>query len=264
MTDARTPLDAAHAAMEAAPEDDAARLRFYERLSDGELFLLLEEESDGETLTPRVFELEAGPMVLAFDLEERLAEFSGGISAYAALPGRVIAAKLAGQGIGLGVNLGVAPSSMLLPPEALDWLADTLANDPAEAEARPEEFLPPGGLPETLLTALDAKLARAGGLARAAFLCGVRYEGGRRGHVLAFVGAVEAAEGALARAVAEALTFSGVEAGELDVTFLPEGGAAERMMSRVALRFDLPEPARPEPRAPAAPGSDPDRPPILR
>ena len=36
-----TPLDAAHAAMEAAPEDDAARLRFYERLADSELFLLL-------------------------------------------------------------------------------------------------------------------------------------------------------------------------------------------------------------------------------
>ena len=39
-----TPLDLAHAATEAAPQDDAARLRFYERLADGELFLLLEAE----------------------------------------------------------------------------------------------------------------------------------------------------------------------------------------------------------------------------
>ena len=37
-----TPLDIAHGAMEAAPNDDAIRLAFYERLGDGELFLLLE------------------------------------------------------------------------------------------------------------------------------------------------------------------------------------------------------------------------------
>ena len=42
-----TPLDMAHALMDAAPEDDAARLRFYERVADGELFLLLETEVEG-------------------------------------------------------------------------------------------------------------------------------------------------------------------------------------------------------------------------
>ncbi len=36
----QTPLDRAHAAMEAMPQDDAARLRFFERLADVELFLL--------------------------------------------------------------------------------------------------------------------------------------------------------------------------------------------------------------------------------
>ena len=36
-----TPLDTAHDAMQAAPEDDRARLRFYERLADSELFLML-------------------------------------------------------------------------------------------------------------------------------------------------------------------------------------------------------------------------------
>ncbi|MEO1789403.1 MAG: SseB family protein, partial [Pseudomonadota bacterium] len=50
MTD--TPLDIAHVAMEAAPEDDAARLRFYERLVDAELVLLLAEDADGERVTP--------------------------------------------------------------------------------------------------------------------------------------------------------------------------------------------------------------------
>ena len=150
-----TPLDLAYEAMAAAAEgDDAPRLRFYERLADGEMVLLLEAEAEGENLTPRVFDLEDGPVVLIFDTEERLGAFTGIAAPYAALPGRVIAQLLAGQGIGLGINLGVAPSSMLLPPFAVDWLAETLAHGPEEAEARPERFDPPKGLPERLVEGL--------------------------------------------------------------------------------------------------------------
>lgn len=262
MSDVVTLLDAAHAAVSADPDNDALRLRFYERLADGEMVLLLEREAVGEMLEPRVFDLEGGPVVLVFDREERLAEFSGGIAPYAALPGRVIAGMLKGQGIGLGVNLGVAPSSMLLPAEAMDWLALALEAGPEEAEARPERFFAPKGLPEGLVTGLDAKLAKAGGLAAAAVLAGVEYQGGRRGHMLAFLGAVPGAEAALARAVSEALVFSGLEAGELDVAFLAEADAAAGAMLRVGLRFDLPLPDLPE--MPAAPGLDPSRPPKLR
>ena len=246
----------------AADEDN--RLQFYERLADGEMFVLLEEEAEGENLSPRVFPLQDGPVVLVFDLEERLAEFAGGIAPYAALPGRVIAQQLAGQGVGLGINLGVAPSAMVLPPEAVDWLATMLLAGPEEVEALPETFHAPKGLPERLVAGLDAKLARAGGLAGAALLAGVTYRGGRRGHMLAFVDAVEGAQDALARAAAEALAFSGVEAGEMDVAFLAGDDPTTAAMARVALRFDLPEPVRAEPAAPAAPGSDPAKPPKLR
>ncbi len=62
-----TPLDDAFAAMEAAPQDDAARLRFYERLADSELFLLLKKEAEGEVLDPEVFELTDASFVLVFD-----------------------------------------------------------------------------------------------------------------------------------------------------------------------------------------------------
>ena len=87
-----TPLDLAYEAMAAAPDgDDAPRLRFYERLADGEMILLLEKEAEGETLAPRVFDLEDGPVVLVFDTEERLGAFTGMPAPYAALPGRVIA-----------------------------------------------------------------------------------------------------------------------------------------------------------------------------
>jgi hypothetical protein len=107
MSDVVTLLDAAHAAVSADPENEALRLRFFERLADGEMVLLLEREAEGGTLEPRVFDLEEGPVVLVFDREERLAGFTGGIAPYAALPGRVIAGLLRGQGIGMGVNLGL-------------------------------------------------------------------------------------------------------------------------------------------------------------
>lgn len=262
MSDLVTPLDLAHAAVSADPGNEALRLRFFERLADGEMVLLLEREAAGESLEPRVFDLEDGPVVLVFDREERLAAFTGGIAPYAALPGRVIAGLLKGQGIGLGVNLGVAPSSMLLPPEAMDWLAETLEEAPEEVEAKPVEFLAPR-VPESLISALDAKLAKAGGLAAAALLAGVVYQGGRRGHMLVFLDAGEGAEPALARAMGEALVFSGIEAGELDVAFLRSDEAAAAAMQRVGLRFDLPAPEATDP-TPAAPGMDPSRPPKLR
>jgi len=262
MSDVVTLLDAAHAAVSADPENEALRLRFFERLADGEMVILLEREAEGESLEPKVFDLEDGPVVLVFDREERLASFTGGIAPYAALPGRVIAGLLKGQGIGMGVNLGVAPSSMLLPPEAMDWLAETLDGGPEEVEAKPQEFLAPS-VPEPVIAALDAKLARAGGLAVAALLAGVIYEGGRRGHLLALLDTSDGAEPALARAMNEALVFSGIEAGELDVVFLASASPVAEAMARVALRFDLPEPEVQD-RSPAAPGMDPSRPPKLR
>jgi hypothetical protein len=260
MTDVLTLLDAAHAAVSADPENEALRLRFFERLADGEMVVLLEREAVGDSFEPKVFDLEDGPVVLVFDREERLASFTGGIAPYAALPGRVIAGLLKGQGIGLGVNLGVASSSMLLPAEAMDWLAETLEEGPEEVEALPEEFLAPA-VPEAVVASLDAKLAKARGLASAAVLAGVVYRGGRRGHLLAFLDAAEGTEGALARAMGEALVFSGVEAGELDVVFLRSSEAAAEAMGRVGLRFDLPAP---EAAAPAAPVMDLSRPPKLR
>ena len=195
MTDP-TPLDTAHAAMEAAPGDDAARLRFYERLADCELFLLLTEEAQGDNLSPEVFDLADESFVLVFDREDRLARFVGKPAPYAALSGRVVTALLSDQGIGMGVNLDVAPSSILIPPQAVTWLAGTLRNAPDEAEA---------------------------------------------------------------------LTFSGIEAGALDVAFFR---AAEPMAARLAqhgLRFDLPQPAEAVQEVMRmAPGSDPSKPPILR
>ena len=75
-----TDLDLAHAAMDGAPEDDATRLRFYERLADTELFLLLGSEADGDQINPEIFEIENQKFTLVFDREERLAQFVGRLS----------------------------------------------------------------------------------------------------------------------------------------------------------------------------------------
>lgn len=260
MTD--TPLDTAHAAMEAAPDDDAARLRFYERLADADLVLLLAEEADGERIAPKVFGLEEGEVVLAFDRDERLTEFTGETAPYAGLSGRALVGMLAGQGLGLGVNLGVAPSSILIAAEAVDWLAGTLGSAPDEIEARPVEVTAPGGLPESLITALDAKLPSAEGLARYAFLAGVTYDTGAKGHMLAFIDPVPGAEDSLAQAASEALIFSGVEAGQMDVAFFAASDPIAAKLAKTALRFDLPIPDAGK--VQAAPGSDPSKPPKLR
>lgn len=258
-----TVLDAAYAEMEQSGAD-AARLRFYERLGDCELFLLLTEDAQGETLSPDLFDVAEGRFVLAFDREARLAQFAGRPAPYAALSGRALARMLADQDIGLGLNLDVAPSSTLIPAAAIRWLAETLEHGPQEVSSRVVAVAPPTGLPEALLTALDGKLAMAAGLAAAAYLVGVTYEDGARGHLFAFVDARTGAESALAGAASEALTFSGIEAGAMDVAFFAASDPMAARLAKHGLRFDLPQPVADQPVDRPAPGSDPDRPPILR
>lgn len=257
----QTPLDRAQLAMDAAPDDTDARLAWFDRLSATEMFLLLEREAEGERITPRVFAVDGGDMVVAFDREERLAAFAGAVAPYAALSGRVMAAMLTEAGLGLAVNLGTAAETVL-EAEAIAWLALTLSQAPDLVEERPDEVLAPDGLPERLLTALDARLASAQGRAVLAYLVATRFAGGRRGHLLAFVDPAPGVEGALAQLVGEALAFSGLEAASLDVGFFRAADPICARLARVGLRFDLPDVVEPPQRA--APGSDPDKPPRLR
>lgn len=258
-----TPLDLAHAATEAAPGDDTLRLRFFERLADAELFVLLDAEPAGDSVTPRLFPVQDTTFVLAFDRPERLSAFADGPAPYAAMSGRILAQMLAAESLGLGLNLEVAPSAQLLDPAAIAWLDETLGQTPQETEARPAEIAPPGHLPEVLLTALDTKLALAEGLAHAAWLAEVTYEGGMRSHLLAFVDALPDAQPSLARAVSEALTFSGIEAGTLDVAFFRASDPLCAALARHGLRFDIPQ-APAERTATINVGLDPATPPKLR
>jgi hypothetical protein len=103
----------------------------------------------------------------------------------------------------------------------------------------------------------------AEGLARSAYLVSVTYENAQKTHLLGFVGAIPEAEPSLARAVSEALTFSGIEAGALDVGFFRAADPITPLLAKHGLRFDLPQLSQTQ--TPGAnPGMNPDQPPKLR
>ncbi|MFN4100789.1 MAG: SseB family protein [Pararhodobacter sp.] len=277
MSEPVTELEQAMRRLAAAEEDSAgqstARLAFHAELSRAEVFVLLDAEVSGDTMKPRVFDLSDVRAVLAFDSEMRLAGFAGGAAAYAALPGRVLVTLLAEAGEGLSLMLNAdAPDAALLTPDVLAWLAATLsAPAPAEGEGVPEGFAAPS-LPasvlDLLVPALERRLSGTPGLAQTV-LAAVQWQGGARGHVLALGGLPEAAQAPAARAVAEALALSGLEAGSLDVVF-PTGRALGAIaavgLTLAPAPFSMPEDQviRPGDTPGANPGMDPQRPPKLR
>jgi len=243
--------------MAAAADGEAGRHAFHARLAAEGLFLLLDREPRGETLEPRVFALEEGEFVLAFDREARLAAFVGVPAPYAALPGRMLVALLAGRGLGLGLNLDVAPSAILLPAAAIDWTAARLAAAVLVAPPPPPDpatLRPAPPLPPPFARLVDEALEAARGLADWAALAGTA-EGG-----LAVVlgGARPGLAEPLARALAEALAFAPLPPPA--VLGIAADDPLARRLERAGARRDL---ARPRPAPAPAPREGP-RPPLLR
>ncbi|MBU2983484.1 SseB family protein [Lentibacter algarum] len=257
-----TPLDRAHAIMMKAPDDEDARLAYYAMLADTEIFLLLEDEPEGDVIEPQFADLDEGSFVLGFDSNERLTKFANGAAPYAAVSCRVLAEMLTEQEAGLALNLGVAESSIVLPLEAMVWMQTALDEAPQEQQAQQGGSaigtLVSPNVPEVLLHTLDAKLVRAAGLAKVAYLCG-QEDGGL---LLAVLGADEPSQAPLAKAASEALVFSGLDDLMLDVAFYNDAPGLREQFSRVGMRFEIPEPPKAKPVQ--APGSDPKKPPKLR
>ncbi len=263
MTD-QTILDLAYQAMDAMPDDDAARLQFYECVADSELFLLLAEEPSGDTLSPEIFMTSGQQFVLAFDLEDRLVQFTQSAAPYAALSGRILAQMLIENNVALGLNLGGHPSETIIETATLDWLMTTLGVAPDEHQSTLVSFGPPKGVPETLFAALQTKLTRAAGLADEAWVAQATYDDDTKGTVLAIVGAQDAAQQPLAKSVQEALSFSGLEAGFLDVLFIGSEDPRLDVLRRQGVAFEIPQPEDFKAAPPQAPGTDPNKPPKLR
>lgn len=235
-----TPLARALAAMEATPDDRAARLAFFHEFAASEVHV-----PGGEH--PDIFKTSDGPIILAFDDEAALAEFATGPVERASLPGRALAHAV--QEAGVGVMVKTAAGEILLAPSTLEWLVEALSGSIEEADDMLLDPEAPADLSPDLLAGLDRALRRMDGMARRGWL----FKASDR-LVLALEGAPESARAALSRGLAEAVRFSGWD-GVLDVTFVNRTQAG-RLKGR-ALRIDLPEPSK-RPKPPK------DRPPRLR
>jgi len=261
-----SPLDDAHRAMTAAPDDDGARLAYYLALAATELYLLLTVEPQGDDLDPLILTAGDGPLILAFDSEERLAGFAQGPQAYAALPGRVIVALAAGKGLALGLNLATDDHAFLLAPAAIGWLADQLQNQPTVRTGQPIGWRACADA-HRLGPSLSRALSGMGALAETAWLVAAVHADGTVAPALVITGAAPSDEAALAKAATEAFAFSGLAHGRADVLFLDAARITALGLRDLGHPVTLSAPPAPPvsaPHHPAPPGSDPARPPRLK
>lgn len=258
-----TRLDELAQAMQSGSQETA--LRFYQALADSDLVLLMDGE---DTMRPKVFELSDGPMILAYDMEERLSEMHG-VASYAALPGRVLAQQIVGKRLSLGLNLGSdAASEMVLPPDALSWLCDMLDRQIQVDETAVLDFAS-SGLSDGFIASLKFAMAGAGALISSLGVVAATTHSWTGEvalqEIVVIFGAPTPAEEPLARAVSEAASFAAMPADSVAVQFLPDLSFAPKAMAAVMRLIQLPAPPIEDAKDPAAaPGMDPDRPPRLR
>lgn len=257
-----TPLDHAAAGMTADAEE-AVRRRFHERLADTELYVILESEASGERVSPRVFETSQGRYAVAFDLAERLAGFTSQPTPTMTIAGRALMTMLAGRGIGLGINPGVAPSSHLLPPEAVDWIAMAAGAQPSRRNELPQRFGPAGAISPALKEALRSKLNAIAGVAGAAYLATGVFLDGRRSVVISLFDVPPALHKAVATAVTDAVVFCGEAPAAPDVLLLASRSPEAWEIRKVGDPLELVRPDPPTSSDPG-PGRDPAEPPRLR
>jgi len=246
-------LATAHAAMQS---DETASLGFWDLFARSELILALNAEPEGLTIDPQVFETSEGAFALGFTTEAALADFAGGIAPYAAIPGRAVAAILGQGGYGLALDPGGA--AILLGPDELRWLTETLATAPETGEAAIRDVLPPGDVAPGLLEAIGARLVP--GLFEALVLARARDGAGAETPLIAVLGPAMDAEPPLAAALSEALAFAAASS-DWQIGFFPVEGPLSQALLRQGMRLDIREAAPPKP---VAPGSDPTKPPRLR
>lgn len=262
---AETPLRSALAATTADPEDDAARLALFRALAVSELLLLLSEPPTAESLSPKVFGVEEGTVGLVFDAEERLADFAGGEADFIALPARVLAEMFLENDLAMGINLG-QEAATILPVPALKWFVDFLEEGPQEHEVQLHVIRQLTGAPQQVLAAVIGQLGLMPGVATRAVFAEAEYTNGDRAPLVALDGVAERDRPALARAIDEAVGLSGVEGARVDVAFPEPDSELWGILDKVGRALDLTEltaTASPGDQKPAAPGSDPDKPPKL-
>ena len=244
MTIAKTPLDQAHAAM--ADGTEASIRAYYAQLLSAELFMPLTGDQPAEIA------MDTGRFALAFDHEERLAEFADGPIERAVISGRQAIAMAVAADQGIGINLGVSDTAYLLPAPVVAWIAENLASPLAE-QAGISEFCPPKA-DSDVIAAIDAALSGLSDRADRAILISAPKD-----LLLLIAGAEGADHPGIAAHLAESLHLRLADQAPA-VSFTDDGSVLARA-DRVGIGFDIP---KAKIRVVAAPGSDPAKPPRLR
>lgn len=157
-------------AFERARSDEDETGAFYDALFATTVFMPIrgsfdengeESESEARSVEPLIYEVEGDQSILIFDTEERLARWANEPLNYIGIPGSTFFKMFQGE-MQVGVNLAVAPSSVVIPADVVSWL-----HDRAEAAVESEEVpagtgmdvtAPPELAPEAI-GRLTAKLA---------------------------------------------------------------------------------------------------------
>ncbi len=243
MTDrAVTDIDRAYSEM--IDGGEAELLRFYQVLAGSDLLVLLDASDENEVPEPKIIPVEAGHYVLVFDLKERVTELTGYDAPTSRVTGREVFQLMRGRGIGVAVNMGEAPSAMLIPGDAIDWICDTLDESaarnpaptpaPAPAPGRFKALLAPHNFPDTLHLALNEKLGPVADLYDRALLLRAEYDDGQSGYLVAFSAVEDANRGMIAASVNDALaTFRGKDVA-LDIAFMSRDEPLLDRIGRVA------------------------------
>lgn len=259
-----TPLDRAHAAAHAPGARDAAMARFYALLVETVLDVPVEPVPEDAPLRPLVFDLDTGPVALAFDDDARMAAFFEAPTEYVSLPGRSLIAALAERGLGLGLNLGEAPSATLLDAAAVRWIAAEMGGETEALDLSGAlTLLPPRGAPRALPAALAERVAQWPGLLAEAWLVTLAAEGADPTLAVLMLPAAQGrrAVPGLVTALGRAAAVHGAEAGPVAVGVLDAGHPLLDAARRQGIALHpVAAPAEP----PAAPAPRPDAPPRLR
>lgn len=226
MTAIATPLDRAHdAAMRPGAPDDAMA-RFYALLLETTILTPVRPAPEDAPIAPLVFDLEDGPVALGFDDEARMTGFLEGPTEYVALAGRSLIAALAEARLGLGLNLGDAPSATLLDAATVRWIAAEMGGEVEATDLTGTVALgAPHAPPRALLVALAERVAQMPGLVAEAWLVTLGSGDARAGLCLLILPGALAARAVpgIVSVLGRAAAVHGAEAGTVQVGVLQEG-----------------------------------------
>ena len=255
-----TPIDAAFELFAEDPDDLSKRVAFLGQVLRSELYLLTNGPA-AKSVKPQLFEIEGAPFAIAFDTAERLSAFAGEAH-FSNLSGRNLLDLLATENLGCVLNPEVAPSSYVIDPETVSWLAAQSQLAPVIDATMPVAISAPIVSAPQILQHLDRGLAALEGAAAYAYLIQVEGASKTSDLSLAFIDVQPGREDSLASYIQELVAFSGQDGLEISVLFLDGTSEMAAAAKRQGLRFEIPKPARAI--DVSGPGMDPSKPPKVR